>query len=61
VSADIQCVGVCIIDADTGVCMGCGRAPEEISGVPQPSPPPPDAAKAPLPANVAAEAANPSD
>lgn len=34
-SNDVQCVGVCIIDPDTGACLGCGRLPEEISGVPQ--------------------------
>lgn len=59
-SADLQCLGVCIIDPDTGACLGCGRLPEEISGVPQP--PPPIAAKpVPLPANVAAAAADPTD
>jgi hypothetical protein len=35
-SEDIACLGICIVDPDTGVCMGCGRGPEEISGVPTP-------------------------
>lgn len=33
-SNDSQCVGVCMIDPDTGACLGCGRLPEEIHGVP---------------------------
>lgn len=50
------CVGVCMIDWDSGVCLGCGRTPEEINGVPvaPPSMPAPTAAP-PLPENVAAE------
>ena len=50
------CVGVCMIDWDSGVCLGCGRTPEEISGVPvaPPSAPVPAAAP-PLPDNVAAQ------
>jgi len=31
---DIACLGICIVDPDTGICQGCGRGPEEISGVP---------------------------
>jgi hypothetical protein len=54
VSGEFQCVGVCIIDPDTGACMGCGRVPEEISGVPQPQPLKAEV-PVPLPANVAAE------
>lgn len=59
--SDPQCVGVCLIDPDTGACMGCGRLPEEISGVPNPAPttsrktaaaPPP-----PLPPQIAAQEA----
>lgn len=56
--SDSLCVGVCLIDPDTGACLGCGRTPEEISGVPQPSPPPAIAAFSPtagLPAAVAAQ------
>lgn len=49
------CVGVCMIDWDSGVCLGCGRTPEEINGVPvapvAAEPPKP----APLPDNVAAQ------
>jgi predicted Fe-S protein YdhL (DUF1289 family) len=51
-----QCVGVCIIDWDTGVCLGCGRSAEEIDGVPV-APPSADEARdvaPPLPPNVAA-------
>ncbi|MBI1907054.1 MAG: DUF1289 domain-containing protein [Rhodocyclales bacterium] len=29
---------MCMIDPDTGVCLGCGRAPEEMSGVPSAPP-----------------------
>lgn len=54
--SETLCVGVCMIDWDSGVCLGCGRTPEEIDGVPVPDP----AADAkpqpvPLPANVAAQ------
>lgn len=61
--SDALCVGVCLIDPDTGACMGCGRLPEEISGVPQPAAPTREnAGKAPpLPPQVAAEAAKLSD
>jgi uncharacterized protein len=31
---DSQCLGICMIDPDSGACLGCGRLPEEISGVP---------------------------
>lgn len=54
--SDPLCVGVCMIDWDSGVCLGCGRTPEEIDGIPvapvkhetKPSAPP-------LPPNVAAQ------
>lgn len=51
------CVGVCMIDWDSGVCLGCGRTPEEINGVPvAPAPSAPASTAAPpLPDNVAAE------
>lgn len=53
--SETLCVGVCMIDWDSGVCLGCGRTPEEIDGVPVPptaaEPPKP----APLPDNVAAQ------
>lgn len=54
-SSDTLCVGVCMIDADTGVCLGCGRTPEEISGVPVVAPPAVPSASPTdgLPANVA--------
>ena len=29
---DIVCIGVCINDPETGVCLGCGRQPEAVSG-----------------------------
>jgi hypothetical protein len=59
-SGDALCVGVCMIDWDTGVCLGCGRTSDEINGVPV-SPPPaaempppqPSAVRAPLPPGVA--------
>lgn len=49
------CVGVCMIDWDSGVCLGCGRTPEEISGVPVAPPGAPVPAAPPLPDNVAAQ------
>ncbi|MER2552349.1 MAG: DUF1289 domain-containing protein, partial [Thauera sp.] len=33
-SGDALCVGVCMIDWDSGVCLGCGRSADEINGVP---------------------------
>lgn len=56
--SDSLCVGVCMIDWDSGVCLGCGRTSEEIEGVPIPVPPKsledgkPDWSP-PLPKNVA--------
>lgn len=60
-SSDALCVGVCMIDWDAGICLGCGRTPEEIEGVPVPSPAEtmPDAV--PLPPNVAAQVGEGSD
>jgi hypothetical protein len=29
---DIACLGICIVDPETGICQGCGRGPEEVSG-----------------------------
>jgi hypothetical protein len=60
---DALCVGICMIDWDVGVCIGCGRTAEEIDGVPVP-PPPADiepAAPPPLPPNVAAQLGEGSD
>lgn len=62
--SDALCVGVCMIDPDTGSCMGCGRLPEEISGVPSGAHSAPTREKpttAPLPPQVAAAAADPLD
>ncbi|MCK0510407.1 DUF1289 domain-containing protein [Aromatoleum buckelii] len=53
--SDALCVGVCMIDWDSGVCLGCGRTPEEIDGVPVAPTPAQTPAKVPLPANVAAQ------
>ena len=39
-SGDALCVGVCMIDWDAGVCLGCGRTADEINGVPAPAPGP---------------------
>jgi predicted Fe-S protein YdhL (DUF1289 family) len=30
--SDSLCVGVCMIDWDAGVCIGCGRSTAEIEG-----------------------------
>ncbi len=61
---DALCVGVCMIDWDSGVCLGCGRTSDEIQGVPVA--PPPEALKphvepAPLSANVAEHVGEGSD
>lgn len=54
--SEALCVGVCMIDWDSGVCLGCGRTPEEINGVPVAPPAQPSASEtAPLPDNVAAQ------
>ena len=66
-SGDALCVGVCMIDWDAGVCLGCGRSADEINGMPASAPdtsavaqPDPAAVSAarqagvPLPPNVAA-------
>lgn len=61
---DTQCLGLCLIDPDTGACLGCGRLPEEISGVPvRPAAAGGISCKTTpgLPANVAAAAAQPTD
>lgn len=53
---DSLCLGICMIDWDEGICVGCGRTADEIDGVPVP--PPADLApetRPPLPANVAAQ------
>lgn len=31
--SDSLCVGVCMMDWDAGVCLGCGRTQDEIDGV----------------------------
>ena len=60
-SGDQQCVGVCIVDPQTGACMGCGRMPDDIVDLPTPAPSTSKKiAKAPpLPPQVAAQ--EPSD
>ncbi|AMO38517.1 DUF1289 domain-containing protein [Thauera humireducens] len=64
-SGDALCVGVCMIDWDSGVCLGCGRTADEINGVPVA--PPSDALlptagqSAVLPPNVAAQVGEGSD
>jgi uncharacterized protein len=64
-SNDALCVGVCMIDWDAGVCLGCGRTADEINGVPVAPPPaamqPQGTRPAPLPANVAAQVGEGSD
>lgn len=29
--ADYPCVGVCMVDPDSGYCLGCGRPPPPLS------------------------------
>ena len=73
-SSDALCVGVCMIDWDAGVCLGCGRSADEINGMPASAPdtsavaqPDPAAVSAarqagvPLPPNVAARVGEGSD
>jgi predicted Fe-S protein YdhL (DUF1289 family) len=64
-STDIVCIGVCITDPESGICMGCGRGPEVVSWgsetAPKRSAEPLSAAQYPLPPQVAREAENPSD
>ena len=63
-SGDALCVGVCMIDWDEGVCLGCGRTADEINGVPVaplPAALQADDKPAPLPANVAAQVGEGSD
>ncbi len=63
-SGDALCVGVCMIDWDAGVCLGCGRTADEINGVPVAPPPPAlqaDDKPVPLPPNVAAQVGEGSD
>ena len=73
-SGDALCVGVCMIDWDSGVCLGCGRSADEINGMPASAPdtsavaqPDPAAVSAarqasvPLPPNVAARVGEGSD
>ncbi|MCK2095910.1 DUF1289 domain-containing protein [Thauera aromatica] len=60
-SGDALCVGVCMIDWDTGVCLGCGRTAEEIEGVPVVAPAPAAGGAPPLPANVAEQLGEGSD
>ena len=58
-SGDALCVGVCLMDWDAGVCLGCGRTTDEIHGVA--AEPPPEATtladdqSAPVPAKPAAQ------
>ncbi len=54
--SDPLCVGVCMIDWDSGVCLGCGRTSEEIQGIPVAPVKHDDKPRTPpLPANVAAQ------
>ena len=61
--SDALCVGVCMIDWDSGVCLGCGRTPEEIEGVPvaPPAASHPEPERPPLPQNVAERVGEGSD
>ena len=73
-SGDALCVGVCMIDWDAGVCLGCGRTADEINGMPASAPDTSAAAQldaatasaarpagVPLPPNVAARVGEGSD
>ncbi len=63
-SGDVLCVGVCMIDWDSGVCLGCGRTADEINGVPVaplPEALQPATEQPALPPNVAAQLGEGSD
>ncbi len=67
-SNDALCVGVCMMDWDAGVCLGCGRSTDEIHGVAAESPPdeqvavvPADDQAAPLPPKASAQSAESDD
>jgi hypothetical protein len=34
------CVGVCMVDEDSGLCMGCGKPVQEPAGTPEGAPHP---------------------
>ena len=63
-SADPLCVGVCMMDWDAGVCLGCGRTAAEIDGsvaadspaAASPAPVPEAPPVAPAPGSAAAPA-----
>ena len=61
-SGDALCVGVCMIDWEEGVCLGCGRSTDEIHGVAgEPSPAAPTVADkqgAAMPPKAAAQDRN---
>ena len=46
-SGDPLCVGVCMIDWESGVCLGCGRTADEIHGTTDTPAAEPQAGKAP--------------
>ena len=52
---DSLCLGICMIDWDEGICVGCGRTADEIDGVSVPPPAGLAPETPPLPANVAAQ------
>ncbi|MBN8442043.1 MAG: DUF1289 domain-containing protein [Thauera sp.] len=57
-SGDALCVGVCMMDWEAGVCLGCGRTADEIHGPADALPSDDDAAtaapaEAPVPAGSA--------
>ena len=58
-SGDALCVGVCMIDWEEGVCLGCGRSADEIHGVaaeaPSAAPPAADEQTAAMPAKAVAQ------
>lgn len=39
--SEIQCVGICQVDPDTGYCIGCGRRAIDYASEPQPELTPP--------------------
>ena len=56
-SGDALCVGVCMMDWESGVCLGCGRTADEIYGTTETSEAePPAESQAGLPASEDAPA-----
>ena len=52
-SVETPCVNICLLDSETGLCVGCGRTIQEIAGWAGMSPEQRGAIMAALPARMA--------